>query len=156
MRAARVLILLTFSAMLLIAACATSPEDEQRRLDREAAINDILSYQLDPVEYGETRRCLSDTEFQSYRALNDRHLLFKGRHDRLWVNKLRGRCPGLKSSSVLIVRKFGGNRFCSLDMFEATEWFGYTDRPGVRCILGEFQPVTQAQIDQIEDVLEAP
>jgi hypothetical protein len=156
MGAARYLYLLILSAVLLVAACASSPQDEQRRLERETAVDDVLSYKLDPAEYGESKRCLSDMEFKSYRALDDRHLLFKGRSGRLWVNKLRGRCPHLEPSSVLIVRKFGGSRFCSMDTFEATEWFGYSRVPGIRCVLGEFQPVTQAQIDEIEKIMDAP
>jgi hypothetical protein len=156
MSASTKLYLLILSAALLVTACASSPQDEQRRLEREAAIDDVLSYKLDPAEYGDTKRCLSSMEFRSYRALDNRHLLFKGRGDRLWVNKLRARCPGLEPDSVLIVQRFGGNQFCSLDSFEATEWFGYAGRPGVRCILGDFQPVTHAQIDEIEKIIDAP
>lgn len=156
MGASQIKVIPAILALLLIAACASSPEAEQRRLEREAAVDDVLSYKLDPAEFGETKRCLSDAEFRSYRALDDRHLLFKGRGDRLWVNTLRGRCPGLQPDSVLIVRKFGGRQFCSLDSFEATEWFGHGRSTGVRCIFGEFQPVTQAQVDEIEEIINAP
>ena len=79
------------AALLALAACATSPEDEQRRKDMEADIDEIMSYELDKTEFGETKNCLSKNEFRSFRALGDRHLLFEGRNDKQWVNVLRGR-----------------------------------------------------------------
>ena len=153
----RRLTLCTIAASLLtLAGCATSPEEEQRRKDMEADIDEILRYELDPLEYGEPKTCLSDAEVRSYRALGKRHLLFVGRQGKLWVNVLHGRCPNLSDHSVFIMKPKQGTRLCDKD------WFNVVDRgdsltrasSAPTCILGEFKPVTEAQVEEIENRLE--
>ena len=165
MQAVRNACYLVCTFALLCAACAVSPEAEDRRLAIEADIADILSVQLDPAEYGETLRCLSGTDYRSFRALDDRRILFEGRRDRMWINTLRSRCPDLRHGEVLVLRSFSGTRMCEMDTFEVADWFDwpwYRRWPwhwgsgwgvGMRCTLGEFQPVTEAQVDAIEDAL---
>ncbi len=154
------------AAALLCTGCATSPEVENRRKAMEADIDEILSYQLDPAEFGETKRCLSDHKYRNFRPLGDRHLLFVGRCDELWVNVLRSRCHDLRFGDVLVVRSFSGRRMCDMDRFQVAEWFDwpwYRRWPwhwggwgtGARCALGKFQPVTQAQVTEIEAALES-
>jgi hypothetical protein len=153
------------AAAILGAGCATSPEVQDRRDAIAADIAEILSQPLDVAEYGNPRQCISDHEIYSYRALDDRHLLFEGRGDRMWVNTLRMTCPDLQYGDVLVIRKFSSTRLCDADMFEVADWFAwpwYRRWPwhwsmnwgvGVRCSLGTFHPVSQAQIDEIEAVL---
>jgi len=167
MKAARYAFCLACTAVLLCTSCAVSPEAEDRRLAAEANIADILSVKLDPTEYGETKRCLSSMDYRSFRALDDRRLLFEGRRDSLWINTLRSRCPDLRYGDILVVRSFSGTRMCALDSFEVADWFDwpwYRRWPwrwgggwgvGMRCTLGEFQPVTEAQVKAIEEVLES-
>jgi hypothetical protein len=149
------------AATLALAGCATSPETKERDLQKQASIAEILAEELDPAEFGETKRCLSDAEFTTYRALDDRHLLFEGRQNRLWVNTLRSSCPDLRHGDILVVRRYGGSRMCDADQFQATDWFDWPGNrrspdgwgTGIRCVLGKFQPVTQQQVDEIEAVL---
>ena len=66
---------------------------------------------------------------------------------------------------MLIVRQFSFSRLCDMDTFEVAEWFewpwyrrwpwrwGLDWGMGMRCTLGEFQPVTQSQVDEIEAVI---
>lgn len=158
-------IFMVCGAALLLASCAVSPEAESRRQAIEADIADILSYPLDPAEFGETKRCLADNEYRNFRALDDQHILFDGRRDRQWINTLRMRCPDLRYGDVLIVRSFSSRRMCDMDTFQVADWFDwpwYRRWPwhwggwgtGARCTLGKFQPVTEAQVDEIEAVLE--
>ena len=165
MDAVKIIVGVTCTVSLLIASCATSPEAEERRLQKEASIAEILSQPLDPAEYGETKRCLSDAEYRSFRALDDRHILFEGRRNRLWVNTLRAPCPDLRHGDVLIVRQFSSSRMCYMDSFEVADWFqwpwyrrwpwtwGTSFGVGMRCTLGEFQPVSQVQVDEIDAVI---
>lgn len=122
----------------------------------EADIDDILTYELDPLEYGETRTCLSESEFRSYHALGNRHLLFRGRQGKLWVNVLRGRCAALSDDSVFIMRPALGGRLCENDRFDVAERFDSLSSAAMAptCILGEFKPVAEAQVKEIEDRLE--
>lgn len=156
---------LACAALLLLAGCATSPESETRRLAAQADIDQILSMPLDPTEFGETKRCLSDNEFRSFRALDDRHILFEGRRDKRWINTLRMSCPDLRWGDVLVVRQFSEMRMCDADRFQVADWFdwpwyrrwpwrwgsGWGTR--MQCSLGKFQPVTADQVVEIEAVL---
>ena len=144
------------ASFLALSGCASSPLDEQKRKDMEADVDDILSYEHDPAEVGEVKRCLMESEFRSYRALGNRHLLFEGRNNRLWVNVLRGRCPGLDDYSVFVTEPSVGGRLCDTDRFNVVDRFDSlgTARSGPTCVLGEFKPVTQAQVEEIEQRLE--
>ena len=81
-------------ALLLIAGCATSPDDKSQRQAIEADIQDILSLSLG--EDGEPVRCLSDLQYRGIRPLDEKHLLFTGTGDHQWVNVLRHRCSDLR------------------------------------------------------------
>ena len=142
------------AALLVLSACATSPEDERKRKEMEADIDDILSYEHDPLEYGEAKSCLSTSEFRSYRALGNRHLLFEGRKGKLWVNVLNGRCPGLHRDSVFIMRPMQANRLCDKDRFDAVDRLDTRTISAPTCVLGQFKPVTEAQVKEIENRLE--
>jgi hypothetical protein len=106
-------------------------------------------------------------EYRNFRALDDRRLLFEGRHDKLWLNTLRMRCPDLRHHNVLVVRSFSAGRMCDMDSFQARDWFDwpwYRRWPwrwwsdwgmGSHCLLGKFQPVTGLQVAEIEAVLKS-
>lgn len=145
------------TSFLVLAGCAASPADEQRRKDMEADIDEILRYELDPLEYGEARNCLFDTEFDSYRALGKRHLLFRGRQGKQWVNVLRGRCSGLNDDSIFIMKPNMGSRLCDADRFNVVDRFeslARAEASAPTCVLGEFKPVTEAQVKEIQNRLE--
>jgi len=155
-RVTRFAICFFVASLLSFAGCATSPEDERRRLDMEADIDDILTYELDPAEYGEPKNCLYTHDYRSFRPLGNRHLLFEGRNDKQWVNVLRGRCPGLHKDSKFIMRPNVSNRVCDKDQFDIADHIDpYTlSGKGPTCVLGEFKPVTAAQVEEIENRLE--
>jgi len=167
MNAARFALLVACAAVLLCAACAVSPEDESRRQAKEADIAAILSIPLDSSEYGAPVRCLTDNQIRTFRALDDRRILFEGRHGKLWINTLRMRCPDLRYGDVLLVRSFSGLRLCDMDSFQVADWFywpwyrrwpwhwGGSWGMGTSCSLGKFQPVTQDQVAEIETILKS-
>ena len=153
------------AAVLLSAGCAVSPEVEERRAAIDASITEILRQPIDVDTYGEPRRCLSNADFRSYRALNNRTMLFTGRRGKQWINRLRTSCFDLDRGDVLITRSFSGSRICERDTFDVADWFSW---PWYRrypwqwgaglgsgsCMLGEFHPVTEEQVKEIEAVLE--
>ncbi len=163
----RVAILVAASAaFLLFPGCAASPEAEARRQATEADIDEILSYELDPTEYGEIKNCLADHEYTTFKPLGTRHMLFEGRRGKLWINALRGRCNDLRHGDVLVVRVTTGSRMCDMDHFEVTEWFNYPWYrrwpwswgrwgTGTMCTLGKFHPVSEQQVSEIRAVLES-
>ena len=163
MNTVKIAILMTgAAAFLLLPACATSPEAEARRANMEADIDEILSYELDPAEYGQVKRCLAEREYDNFRPLGDRHILFEGRRGKQWINTLRGRCHDLHHGDALVVKITMGSRMCDMDRFEVADWFDYPRYrgagswgTGVPCALGKFHPVTEAQVAEIESVLES-
>jgi len=152
------------------ASCAVSPEAEERRQRQEEDIQSILSEPIDVEKLGTTKRCLSDHEFRSFRVLDDRRILFIGRHrGRLWLNTLKTRCQDLRFATALRVKgTLSSDRICRSDSFQAGDWFdfpwyrrwpwhwGRTWSTGAICMLGDFQPVTEEQVEAIERVLESP
>ena len=152
-------------AALLVAGCAVSPEVEERRAAIDASIDEILSQPIDVDTYGEPKRCLSNVEFRSFRALNNKTILFTGRGGKQWINRLRASCFDLDRGDVLVTRSLSSNRICERDSFDVADWFSW---PWYRrypwqwgaglgrgtCMLGEFKPVTDEQLREIEAVLE--
>ena len=142
------------ASLLVLAGCATSPEDEHRRQEMEADIDDILSQYVDPAEYGEPKNCLMENQIRRYRALGTRHMLFEGRQGQLWVNDLRGRCSGLERDSIFIMRPKLTGRYCDMDLFSVADRVGTAVPLAPNCALGEFRPITQAQLKEVEARLE--
>ena len=153
-------------AMFICGSCAVSPEvAEQRRL-MEEEIGFILAEPLDEERYGTTRKCLSDTDYRNFRILDDRRILFEGRRDKLWLNTLRARCPDLRYRSVIVVRpSLSMGRMCAMDTFYVSDWYswpwyrrwpwhwGWGRGSSGTCVLGEFQPVTESQVELIEEAI---
>lgn len=136
------------ASFLAFAGCAASPEEELKRQEMEADIDDILSQYVDPAEYGEPMSCVSDKQVRHYRALGTRHLLIEGRQGQLWVNMLRGRCSGLDKHSVFIMRPNLAGRMCDMDHFSVVDRIGSPAIAAPNCVLGEFKPVTEAQVKE--------
>lgn len=146
--------------------CASNPEITERRQAREQAVAAILGEPIDASARSAEKRCLSDHEFRSFRVLDDQHLLFHGRRDRIWLNRLRMRCPDLRRAQTLQVRTHSiTGRICDMDSFKAADWFPwpwYRRWPWhwasswgttMNCTLGTFRPVTPDQAERLEALL---
>ena len=142
------------ATLLALTACASSPVDVQRRVDMEADIDEIMSYELDETEFGAPKNCLSKHEYRSLRALGDRHILFEGRNDKQWVNVLRGRCAGLRENSTFIMKPAMSGRTCDKDRFDVVEQSASFVTQGSMCLLGQFKPVSEGQLQELEKRLE--
>ena len=165
MRAARHAFGIVAAGLLLVAGCAASPEAETRREAIQADIAAILAEPIDAAEYGETKRCLTERDYRYFRILDDRHILFEGRRGKLWINTLPMRCHDLRYGHVLAIESFSPSRICDKDQFQVADWFywpWYRRWPwhwgggwgaGISCWLGEFQPVTESQLAEIEAIL---
>lgn len=150
------------ASLLLLASCATTPESalaESQKQAVEADIDDILGYAVDATEVGEPRRCLPDSAYSSYRALGERHLLFEGKRGKQWINVLRSRCRDLQRGDMFIVKRTSGAQMCDMDQFQVADPLSTTTwrdlGMGPTCVLGEFKPVTKAQVEEIEKRLDS-
>ena len=111
------------AVLLIISGCASSPEDEDRRKAIEADIQEILSLSLG--ENIKPLRCLSETQYRGFRALDEKHMLFTGTGGKLWINVLRNRCHDLRHGSILRVRSHSYSRICDTDRFAVDDWFDW-------------------------------
>lgn len=144
--------LATVMVVLLLAGCAsdaTKPDYEAQ----EESIDQILSEPLGEAEYTEGIRCLPVYSYNSVDILDNRHVVFEGTGGKLWLNRLRNRCTGLRRNDTL---KFDvrTSQLCSLDTFEAISLnvVGPT-RTSATCSLGEFMPISKEQLDGIKAAL---
>lgn len=145
--------LLVAAGMTLAGCAASGPSEEERaarELAKQEALADILSTPLDSADYGgEGERCLSTYAYRSVDVLDDQHVLFKGSGDKMWLNKLRQRCLGLRPDETLRF-EIRNNRVCDLDSFQSVHTFLYSAQTSGNCTLGKFTPVTPEQVEAIE------
>lgn len=114
------------ASAMLVAACAAVPPANTDR----AELADVLNGR---VAAG-TQSCVPITPGVNLTVLNSDTLLYD-RGGTVWVNELRGSCPGLGTTSTLIVEPSSG-QYCRGDQFREIEW-GATI-PGPTCVLGDF------------------
>jgi hypothetical protein len=105
---------------------------------------------LPESEYVESQRCLRLHAYQSVKVLDEQRLIFKGRGGKVWLNQLKGRCQGLRRRMTLEFTR-RDSRLCELDDVRGVD---QDYRPmSARCALGAFEPITEQQLDLLEDVL---
>lgn len=150
---------------LAVTGCSGTAEIAERRAAIFGDIEDVLSLTVQSEDHVEPQRCLTESQYRNFTPLGDRHLLFEGRGNALWVNTLRGRCADIPDGDVLLTRSFTGRRLCDGDQFTVANWFnlGRSTRapfsrgglpPATRCSLGRFQRVSEGQVAEIEALLE--
>lgn len=133
--------------LLTLSACAGSSPDRGPQIS--AALDELQSRE----DYARTERCLSTHQYRSVEVLDENHLLFTGTsRDRLWLNKLRSRCPGLRRNDTLAF-EVRNNRLCNLDTATVVDHFLFWERTGPTCSLGDFQQLTPAQAELLREAL---
>jgi len=138
---------------LLLAGCAgdvTEPDYEAQ----EESIDQILTQPLAEEEYAEQIRCLATYTYNSVEVLDNRHVVFKGTGGRLWLNRLRNRCLGLRRYDTLKF-ELRSSQVCDLDTFESISTsLGGPTRISATCSLGTFTPMTEEQLEAVKAALE--
>lgn len=149
------------TVMLALGGCAATEQQAEQQAAREETLEQILSQPLDAEEYGTPRRCVSSFVSRDFQPLGEQHLLFEGRGDQLWLNELRGRCPGLRHAQALAFDS-RGSQICELDRFKVADvfqWSRFQRWPwdwmdGIPCTLGKFQPVSPEQVEALRAALD--
>jgi hypothetical protein len=157
--------------MVLLAfwlASATSFADpveapEPTHADVDAQVDFILDNPLPESDYVDSNRCINSDSYRKVEVLDDRHLLFVGRRGVVWLNQLRYACAGLGSGGVLVFEMRDRN-LCEMDGFSSAPGStgdavrGTTNRvgpaaPGIHCMLGHFEEITEAQAGALRTAL---
>ena len=133
----------------LVAGCAAAPQEPAEPL----SVDEILSSTAGPETYGEPENCLSPAQYNRVEVLDRQHLLFWGRGDKAWLNRLRSPCVGLRRGATLVL-ELTTNRPCNLDSVTAVESsFRFWRRVSATCGLGPFEPISHAQGKALKDAL---
>jgi len=95
------------------------------------------------------RDCLVVTQIDSTEAIDDQTIIFRTRGKRVYRNTLPRTCPGLLRENR-IAWESRTSQLCSVDMITVLEDVGFGIRPGFTCRLGEFAPMSPADIEDLE------
>jgi|GEM_PF-1416523 hypothetical protein len=121
--------------------------------DLDAQVASILDNPLPESDYVQAQRCLPSGINEHVDVLDSRHLLFRGNRDVFWLNQLRFNCVGLTDDTILVF-DVRDRRLCDMGGFRSVPRNGSMGADfGVSCTLGRFEPITQAQADQLRIAL---
>ena len=147
-----------FALWLTAATSVADPVDPPEPLhadaDVDAQLDFILDNPLSDSDYVSVQRCINSDTYRKVEVLDERHLLFLGRRGAVWLNQLRYACLGLRGDGVLVFQMRDRN-VCDLDGFSSVPSSGGPSALGVRCMLGRFEEITEAQADVLRKALKA-
>jgi hypothetical protein len=138
----------------------TSPGPALRRLRRSfgrrillipavaAALTSSAVAQRDDGEDNETRGCINLREIDRTRVPNEDTILFYLRGGDVYRNNLPNRCPNLDFDERFMYR-VTGNQLCDTDVITVIDDLGFGFLPGATCGLGEFQPITEEEAENL-------
>ena len=143
----------------LVSACATQPETAasgQQEAEQPLTVEDILASAPQPEDYSDPVNCLHRDAYRDVDVINRELLVFHGRRGKVWLNRLRNACVGLRREDALAF-EMRDNRLCDLDTFSAIDTFGGPfERTSARCSLGKFEPISPEQADLLKEGLSQP
>ncbi len=135
----------------LPANCLAATDSSQEELP--SSVEEILSGAPRPEDYSDSVTCLQRNDYQQVEVLNRELLLFKGRRDKFWLNRLRQPCIGLRRTDTLAF-EMRDNRLCNLDTFSGIGSFGRPlERTSARCGLGKFETISPEQVKLLKESL---
>lgn len=138
---ARLALAATLGAPVALAEPAAAPAD----------LATVLREPLPDSEYVDAKRCVSKFVVDRTEILDARRIVFRGRNGRVWLNQLRHLCIGLTGDPILSF-DLHGTSICRSDLMRPIERRGGA-APGGPCVLGDFEPVTDAQLEVIRESL---
>jgi hypothetical protein len=95
------------------------------------------------------RDCIVVQSIDDTDAIDDQNIIFRMRGSKVYRNHLPRKCPGLERENR-IAYETRTSRLCSIDTITVLEDFGVGFRPGFTCRLGEFVPLSPAEIEELE------
>jgi hypothetical protein len=93
--------------------------------------------------------CIIVSRIDQTDAIDDQNIIFRMRGDRVYRNTLPRKCPGLARENR-IAYQTTASRLCRIDTITVLEDFGVGFRPGFTCRLGEFVPLSEAEVEDID------
>jgi hypothetical protein len=103
-----------------------------------AARDDPVGKELAGRVAGKPVTCITASTTSGPIILDNRTIMYReGAGRRIWINRPRGQCAGLRQPATLIVQLFGSN-VCRNDRFQVLEWG--SSIPSAPCFFDDFTP----------------
>jgi hypothetical protein len=93
--------------------------------------------------------CLTVSRIRGTDALDDQTIIFRLRNRQVYRNTLPNKCPGLLREDRIMFET-RTSQLCSVDTITVLEEFGVGFRPGFTCRLGQFVPMSPADVEELE------
>jgi hypothetical protein len=116
---------------LLAGASALGQDDEDKPFDRTP------------------QNCVITSRIAQTEAIDDQNIIFRMRGKQVYRNTLPRTCPGLLRENR-IAWETSTARLCNIDMITVLESYGVGFRPGFTCRLGEFVPLSPAEVEDMD------
>ncbi|HJR69266.1 MAG TPA: DUF6491 family protein [Gammaproteobacteria bacterium] len=96
------------------------------------------------------QNCILVSSIDGTDAVDDQNLIFRMRGDKVFRNHLPRKCPGLERENR-IAYEARNARLCSIDTITVLEQrFGVGLQGGFTCRLGEFIPLSPAEVEDLD------
>jgi hypothetical protein len=130
------------SVMILLlvssSAVAGSQKNEARVAKEAAALEKVLTGKVS----GKPVSCITLSQADRSQIIGENAIIYRVSSNRLFVNKPRGGCSGLREGRTIITRT-PTSQLCSGDIARVVDLPSGFE--GASCILGEFTPYTKAK-----------
>jgi hypothetical protein len=97
--------------------------------------------------------CIWLPQLDRTEVIDDRTILFHQNGGRVYRNYLPRECPGLEREKRFMYEARNG-RLCSIDTIAVLEQWGVGLARGFTCSLGEFQPITTEEVEELKAAAE--
>ncbi|MDE0178867.1 MAG: hypothetical protein OXP36_09730 [Gammaproteobacteria bacterium] len=145
-----VVVLLTSLGTVPCPATESESTDAATPPASESAVEEILDNPLADDDYTDERSCLRRREIDSIEIIDESLIVFRGRiKKRVWVNRFSQPCVGLRPDMVVTTRARTGS-ICRLDAIDARHRAASPFEPAVRCYLGGFDAIDEAQVEALK------
>ena len=101
-------------------------------------------------DYLQLENCISTTRIRHTYIVDDRTIIFYMNQQKVFVNQLPYRCPGLRSARAFSYR-LSVAALCNVDTITVTRTMGSGIETGPTCGLGKFRPVTREEAEMIRN-----
>src|SRR5262245_19065246 len=93
--------------------------------------------------------CVITSRIDQTDAIDDQNIIFRMRGKSVYRNTLPKACPNLQRENR-IAYETRSSQLCNIDLITVLEPYGVGYRPGFTCRLGQFVPLSPAEVEDID------
>jgi hypothetical protein len=102
----------------------------------------LTAFAADERDDQDAERCILLRNIVSTDVVDDSNILFYMRGNKVYLNQLSHRCPGLRAEKAFMYRT-SLSELCDLDIITVLNDRGFGFTPGASCGLGRFYPMSK-------------